>query len=128
MKNKPETTVLSTNDLLDKINAIGADAHDTSNVDDLLKISLRHTVDLFNAQRGSIYLIEKNEKELVLKAAMGMNVVEQKRMVKQLGEGIVGRVAQLKKPVMVEDINKDKRFKNFKSRHSYQSPSFICAP
>jgi len=128
MKSKIETTTIFTKDLLDKINSIGMDAHDTSNVDDLLRVSLRHTVDLFNAQRGSIYLIEKNDQELVLKAALGMNVIEQKRMVKQLGEGIVGRVAQLKKPLMVEDISKDRRFKNYKSRHSYQSPSFICAP
>jgi signal transduction histidine kinase len=130
MKNNTETTVysLSTKDLLDKINAIGMAAYDASNVDELLKVSLRHTVDLFNAQRGSIYLIEKNEQELILKAALGMNLTEQRRLVKRLGEGIVGKVAELKKPLRVEDISKDSRFKNYKSRKSYQSPSFICAP
>jgi signal transduction histidine kinase len=129
-KNAPEMTVLSlsTKDLFDKINAIGMSAYDTSNIDELMKVSLRHTVDLFKAQRGSIYLIHKNEQELVLKAALGMNPSEQKRLVKRLGEGIVGRVAQLKKPLRVEDISKDSRFKNYKSRNSYQSPSFICAP
>jgi signal transduction histidine kinase len=129
MKTNTETVYSpSTKDLLDKINAIAMAAHDASSVDDLLKASLRHTVDLFNAQRGSIYLIDKNEQELTLKAALGMNPSEQKRLVKRLGEGIVGRVAQLKKPLRVEDISKDTRFKNYKSRQSYQSPSFICAP
>ncbi len=130
MKTSTEDTVylFSTKDLLDKINAIGMAAYDASGVDDLLKVSLRHTVDLFNAQRGSIYLIDKNEQELILKAALGMKLSEQKRLVKRLGEGIVGRVAQLKKPLRVEDISKDTRFKNYKSRTSYQSPSFICAP
>jgi two-component system, NtrC family, sensor kinase len=130
MKTSTEATVylFSTKDLLDKINAIGMAAYDASGIDDLLKVSLRHTVDLFNAQRGSVYLIDKNEQELILKAALGMKLSEQKRLVKRLGEGIVGRVAQLKKPLRVEDISKDTRFKNYKSRTSYQSPSFICAP
>jgi signal transduction histidine kinase len=130
MKNNIELSAysISTKDLLDKINSIGMAAYDASGIDDLLKVSLRHTVDLFNAQRGSIYLIDKNEKELTLKAALGMNLTEQKRLVKRLGEGIVGKVAELKKPLRVEDITKDSRFKNYKSRNSYQSPSFICAP
>lgn len=45
-----------------------------------------------------------------------------------MGEGIVGRVAQSKKPIFVRDIANDKRFRNYKGRKSYSTPSFICAP
>ena len=126
--NSKATHVLSTRDLYDRINAICTVGHDVLGLEEILTISLRNTIDLFKARRGSIFLIEDNAKELVLKAAFGMNVSEQKRMVKRLGEGIVGRVAELQKPMMVEDIAKDSRFKNYKPRQGYSSPSFICAP
>ena len=57
-----------------------------------------------------------------------MKIDEQKRVVKRLGQGIVGKVAERKEPLLVSDISKDKRFQNYKSRPSYQSPSFICSP
>ena len=78
--------------------------------------------------RGSIFLLEENVQELVLKSSFGMNTSEQKRLVKRMGEGIVGQVAELKKPLIVEDIRKDGRFQNYKSGHNYSSHSFICSP
>lgn len=120
--------VLSTRDLYDRINAICTVGNDLLSLEEILTISLRNTLDLFKARRGSIFLIEDNAKELVLKASFGMNTSEQKRMVKRMGEGIVGRVAELQKPLIVEDIAKDSRFKGYKPRRGYSSPSFICAP
>lgn len=57
-----------------------------------------------------------------------MEVSEQKQMVKRLGHGIVGQVAQIKKPIVVGDIAQDSRFKDYKPRGSYTTSSFICAP
>ncbi len=130
MKSNSATTtyVLSTRDLFDRINAICTAAHDLLSLEEILTISLRNTLDLFKARRGSIFLVEDNAKELILKTALGMNMSEQKHMVKRMGEGIVGRVAQLQKPLIVEDISKDSRFKNHQARRGYNSPSFICAP
>jgi signal transduction histidine kinase len=45
-----------------------------------------------------------------------------------MGDGIIGKVAQEKRPIVVENIAKDGRFANFKARKGYQTPSFICAP
>ena len=121
-------TELSPQDLLAQINNICILGSDTPSTEDLLENSLRGILELFNAQRGSIFLLNAGGKELVLKTALGMKVDEQKRMVKRLGEGIVGKVAELKEPLLVGDIAADKRFKNYQSRRSYNSPSFICSP
>lgn len=37
-------------------------------------------------------------------------------------------MAALKEPMLVEHISREERFKNYKSRSSYQSESFICSP
>ncbi len=94
----------------------------------LLEISLQKTMDLFGANRGSIFILSDDGKELILKIAKGMKVTEQEKMVKRLGEGVVGKVAEMKQPVVVENINNDTRFKNYHQRGSYRTPSFICAP
>lgn len=95
---------------------------------ELLESSLQKTIDLFGASRGSIFVLNDKTKNLVLKSAFGMEFSEQKQMVKRLGQGIVGQVAQIKKPVVVGDITQDARFRDYKARGSYTTASFICAP
>ena len=94
----------------------------------LLEISLKKTMELFNAKRGSIFILSENGRELTMQIARGMKTEEQENMVKRLGEGVVGKVAEIKKPIVVEDISNDERFPGHRSRQSYQTPSFICAP
>ncbi len=95
---------------------------------ELLEISLRKTVQIFGAKRGSIFILNERTKNLTLKSAEGMELSEQKQMVKRLGQGIVGQVAQIKKPLVVDDIARDSRFRDYKARGSYTTSSFICAP
>ena len=83
---------------------------------------------LFGASRGSIFILHENGKDLILKSVEGMKKDEEERMIKLLGEGIVGQVAKQKVPICVENIENDARFHDFKARKSYRTPSFICAP
>ncbi len=126
--NAPPTYFRSSKDTFDRINTICTAAHHLSEIDEIIAVSLRNTLDLFKAMRGSIFLLDENGRELVLKSSFGMNTSEQKNLVKRMGEGIVGQVAELKKPLIVEDIRKDGRFQDYKSGHNYSSHSFICSP
>src|SRR3989338_7494754 len=96
--------------------------------EDLLEKSLRRTMQLVGATRGSIFLLDPNGKDLTLRIAIGLKKDEQKQMVKKMGEGIIGHVAKRKLPIVVDDIETDDRFHDFKARKSYRTPSFICAP
>ena len=100
----------------------------TLNARDLLDVSLTKTLELFTARRGSIFIVDTESGELSLAISRGMEEREQKQLAKRLGYGVVGRVAEEKKPLVVADIASDERFKNYKPRKSYASPSFICAP
>ena len=115
-------------ELFQRISDICVSVNVVKNTRELLESSLKQVMALFGAKRGSIFIMNENRRELVLKMAYGMKVAEQEKMVKRLGEGVVGRVAEIKKPVIVEDIARDGRFQDFKARRSYRSPSFICAP
>lgn len=127
-KDLPTTYILSSKDAFDRINTICTAAHHHTRIEDILEISLSNTLELLNAMRGSIFLIDESGVELSLKASIGMNLSQQKKLVKQMGEGIVGMVAAQKKPIIVDDIRKDGRFQELRSDHYYRSPSFICSP
>ncbi len=119
---------LTKTELFNKISDICYAVNRVTNARELLEISLKGTMELFDAQRGSIFILKENGKDLILKIAQGMDFGEEQKIVKRLGEGVVGRVAATKRPIFVNDISKDKRFKNYKARRSYRTSSFICAP
>ncbi|MCD4781151.1 MAG: GAF domain-containing sensor histidine kinase [Candidatus Omnitrophica bacterium] len=114
--------------LFSQISDICAAVNVVTSEEELLQVSLHKTVELFQATRGSIFILNEASNNLVLKVAEGMEREEEEQMVKKMGEGIVGVVALSKKPIFVTDIAKDERFENFKSRSSYTTPSFICSP
>jgi len=115
-------------EIFQQVGDICAAVNAVSSARELLETSLKKTLDLFGASRGSIFILDENERDLVLKIAQGMAINEQERMVKRLGQGVVGQVAATKKPIFVTDISQDQRFKNYKARSSYKTPSFICVP
>lgn len=119
---------LSQTELFQKVGAICTTVTSVINEKELLDVSLQQIIALFGATRGSIFILNNRTQKLVLQSAQGMKVDEARRFVKELGEGIVGQVAQLKRPIFVEDITKDDRFKGFKQRGRYKTPSFICSP
>lgn len=119
---------LSQAELFQKISDICTVVNMVTSDKELLEVSLKKTMDLFGASRGSIFILKENGKDLILKIACGMAYAEQQSMIKRIGEGIVGRVAELKKPIFVDDIAQDTRFKDYKPRKSYRTPSFLCAP
>jgi len=115
-------------ELFQKIGAICAAVNEVPGAKELLEISLKLTMDLVGAARGSIFIFDEDKKSLVLKIARGMEGADQEMMEKRLGQGVVGQVAASKEPIVVYDIATDKRFLNYKNRSSYRTPSFICAP
>jgi len=119
---------LTQSELFQRINEISSVVNGVGDAQELLDVSLRLTMNLFGAERGSIFVMSEQDDHLILKSACGMEIREKEAMVKKMGEGVVGRVAANKKPIVVGDIARDERFKDFKARASYKTSSFICAP
>ncbi len=119
---------LTQSDLFKKVSDICAVVNTVTDAHRLLEESLSLTLELFGARRGSLFIMDEHKKCLVLKAAQGLDQAEVNQMMKRIGEGVVGRVAELKTPIVVENIEADERFANYRARTSYETPSFICAP
>ncbi|PIW62129.1 MAG: hypothetical protein COW13_02895 [Candidatus Omnitrophica bacterium CG12_big_fil_rev_8_21_14_0_65_50_5] len=121
-------THISKTDIFQKIGEFYSLADNFSTKEQLLQKTLSAVLDIFQANRGSFFLFDDGNKELTLEVSQGLPSRERSKVVKQMGEGIIGRVAELKKPFVVENISSDKRFKGYKSSGQYQTSSFICAP
>ncbi|VAW14646.1 hypothetical protein MNBD_BACTEROID05-415 [hydrothermal vent metagenome] len=125
---KSALSSLSQAELFQKVGEICACVNVVVSEGELLEISLDRILELFDASRGSIFILDESKNELVLKYAKGLKDDEQRRLVKKMGEGVVGQVAEIKQPMIVSDISNDGRFKKYKARSEYKTASFICAP
>jgi len=79
--------------------------------------------------RGILTLRVPDTDVFVIEASKGLSAEEKKRGKYKLGEGVVGRVAQTKKPALIEDFTRDPNFLNkTKSRKKDVPMAFLCVP
>jgi hypothetical protein len=110
--------------LLERVLALDAAADDPRQlVDGLLAL----VGDDMGAQRCSLMLAVPGEQQLYLAAARGIapNVAEGYRVA--LGEGVAGRVAQAREPLLVRDVEDARRHPLLKDQY-FTTGSFISFP
>jgi len=113
-----------------EINALyraGKSLSTTVELPELLAQIINLATTVIGAATGSIMLLDRDRNELRIQAGLGVDRQVMDNTVLPLGSSIAGYVAQSGKPVMVEDIEKDERFKRTAKDH-YQSKSFLCVP
>src|SRR4030042_6902927 len=95
----------------------------TKDINTLAYLLLDRAIDYTNAEKGSLMLLN-DMNELYILAARGFDIpfIETYRV--KIGEGIAGMIAQNHSSILVEDVEKDKRFKQIK-RDRYRTRSFI---
>ena len=84
----------------------------------------------FDSDKVILYLYDTQTKNINIFESKGLNSKEEKRGSYQLGEGVVGTVAQNRKPLLIEDINDNKIFLNKTKTYDNktQKRSFLCFP
>jgi hypothetical protein len=98
----------------------------TNDTNALANFLLDRAIDYTNAEKGSLMLLnERNELYILAARGFDMQFIETYRI--KLGEGIAGMVAENRTPFLVEDIDRDERFKQ-KKRDRYKTKSFISCP
>lgn len=115
---------------VDELNALyqaGRALSSTDTLEDLLANILSLATKVIGAKTGSIMLLDPDSKNLCIKAAIGLDkeIIMNTRL--ELGKGVSGYVAEKGQPLLVEDIEKDPRFKRI-SREKYETKSLICSP
>jgi signal transduction histidine kinase/DNA-binding response OmpR family regulator len=99
----------------------------TEDLKDLLSKIVSEATQVIEAKSGSIMLIQKPDNMLTIEAAIGLSADIMKHTRLELGSSIAGWVAREGTPLMVEDIEKDPRFKHLVKKH-YATRSLLCVP
>jgi signal transduction protein with GAF and PtsI domain len=80
-------------------------------LDDILKLIVTVTANVMGSKICSLWILDEKEGVLKIRATQTMSEEYLKERSLKLGEGVVGYVAQQKKPLAVLDVLKEPRFK-----------------
>ena len=92
---------------------------------------LKLIADSMGLQRGTITILDRNRSEIHIEEAIHLTHEEKARGIYKIGEGVIGKVVESAKPVVIPRISEDPRFLDrTKARsNSYKNDySFICVP
>ncbi|MEW6702109.1 MAG: ATP-binding protein [Bacteroidota bacterium] len=95
-------------------------------IDEVLKNIVDVAVDLTDADRGTLYLVDKEKNELWSLIAMGDETHEIRL---RIGEGLAGFVARRGETINIKDVQRDPRFRaDFDKSSGYTTKNMICFP
>jgi len=98
----------------------------TLDLDHLLELILEVATREMQADRGTVYLLDKQAGELRARIAQGL---ESRILRVKVGEGISGKVAETGETVRIEDAYQDPRFaQKFDAKSGYRTSSMLCTP
>lgn len=101
----------------------------TLDLEELLDVILETALRIVDGDRGSVYLLNEEKKEIWTKVARGLNHDERKTIRLPLGKGIAGYVAATGDTINIPDAYTDPRFDpEFDRVTGYQTRAILCAP
>ncbi|NOY86352.1 MAG: GAF domain-containing protein [Deltaproteobacteria bacterium] len=96
--------------------------------DKFLKKTLHLMADVMETRKVSMMLLDKNGKELMMAQSTWMSPEIMQSIHQPVLKGVSGWVVRNGKPVLIKDVNTDKRIKLARFSKQYDSPSFVCTP
>ena len=81
-------------------------------LDELLRLIVSVTAEVMNSKISSLMVLDKDKKELMIRATHSISEAYNKKPNIKLGEGIAGIVAKENKPIILLDISQDPRYLN----------------
>jgi signal transduction protein with GAF and PtsI domain len=97
-------------------------------LDDILKLIVTVTANVMDSKICSLWLLDEKEKVLKIRATQTMSEEYLKERILKLGEGVVGYVAQTKKPLAILDVLKEPRYKEKELARKESLVSMLSVP
>lgn len=114
---------------LSLLNGIGQEFSATLNLDTVIDTIMSRVRDVLKCEASSVILYDEAKDSLVFYGASGAGAKFVKGLSIPSDKGIAGWVFKNRKPVMVEDVEKDKRFYQEVDRiTSIKTRSIVCVP
>lgn len=100
-------------------------------INGLLRSVLDMTCQYLGAKSSFLTVLNREKNKINIEAASGLSDSQIARGSYEVGEGIIGRVVEYKRPVIIREISKSKLFLNRTQKHisaAGEEQSFICVP
>jgi Nif-specific regulatory protein len=100
-------------------------------INGLLRSVLDLTCQYLGAKSSFLTVLNRDKNKINIEAASGLSDSQIARGTYEVGEGIIGRVVEYKRPVIIREISKSKLFLNRTQKHiaaTGEEQSFICVP
>lgn len=111
------------------LNEVARTLSSTLHLDEVLTRIIEQVEGLLNVEAGSLLLTDAETGDLVFQIALGAKADEVKPFRVPKGQGIAGEVALTGKPLIVADVQKDKRhFKTLDQKVDFQTRNLLCVP
>ena len=94
---------------------------------DFLNGVLKDIMSITEAEGGSLFIFDSKHDELILDSFYNPDNIHLEGLRRRTGEGNLGKVIDIKSPVLVKDIDRDVRFRKNGFSH-YRTKSFISIP
>ncbi|MCA9408030.1 MAG: diguanylate cyclase, partial [Candidatus Omnitrophica bacterium] len=113
---------------LEQILSFDEKISEVKQINELIDFIIDKSCEILESQRCSLMLFDRESKQLCIRGSRGLaeKYIKDSRI--KEGEGIAGIVLKEKNPILVRDIETDKRFHNYKTREGYKSKSFMSVP
>jgi len=112
---------------LNTLYEIVRDVNSTLGLKETLKTIVEKAKGLLKVERASLMLLDKKGKTLTIHYATGLSPSILRNTRIKVGQGVSGWVAQKGKPLLIQDISKDKRFQK-KEGARYSTDSLLSVP
>jgi signal transduction protein with GAF and PtsI domain len=97
-------------------------------LDDILRLIVTVTAEVFGSNICSLMLIDEKKSELIVRATQSISEEYNKKPPLKLGEGIAGKVAKNNKPMAIRDVTKEKEYKHKDIAKKEGLSSLLCVP
>jgi two-component system NtrC family sensor kinase len=96
---------------------------------EILRKVITSTNEIFEAEAGSVALLEPSGQEIVIRAAVGAGADAVRGLSLPIDKGVIGWVASHETPALIPDVTKDSRFyQDIDKTSGFQTKSILCVP
>ena len=114
---------------LDTILRFGSLINSSLNIEDVLDHAMKWAEEFMDAEASSVYELNKEKNEIFIRLARGEKREPIRGIRLKVGEGISGWVVKTGRPVVSQDVSKDKRFSDkYDKKTGFKTRSMICVP
>ncbi len=96
---------------------------------EILSQVITSTNEIFEAEAGSVALLDSSGQNIVIRAAVGAGADAVRGLSLPVKQGVIGWVALHEKPALIPDVTKDNRFfADIDSNSGFHTKSILCVP